>query len=81
MTNIQKYRLIETMSKAFTPKEIAERTGLKLNTIYHFRSKYNLPTDKMVNEEIIEEAQELIVKRKLEHTIQALKEAKNYLHG
>ena len=56
MTNIEKLRIIESMSKAYSAKEISERTGLSLNSIYHFRKKYNLPTEKDTQEVIEERA-------------------------
>lgn len=75
MTNVQKYKLIETMSKAFSAKEIAERTGFSLNTIYHFRRKYNLPNEKETEQKLALEALEYWDRKRIEAKAKALEEA------
>jgi len=75
MTNIEKLRIIESMSKADSAKEISERTGLSLNSIYHFRRKYNLPTEKDTREQIEERALQQMYMEGIQARIMALKEA------
>jgi len=75
MTNIEKLRIIESMSKAYSAKEISERTGLSLNSIYHFRRKYNLPTEKDTREQIEERALQQMYMEGIQARIMALKEA------
>jgi len=46
MTNIQKFKIVESLSPLYSANEIAEMTGLTPSSVYHFRRKYQLPTDK-----------------------------------
>lgn len=46
MTNIQKFQLIKSLSPVYSANEIAEITGLTPSSIYHFRRKYQLQTEK-----------------------------------
>jgi len=46
MTNIQKYQLVKELSPVYSANEIAELTGLTPSSIYHFRRKYQLETEK-----------------------------------
>ncbi|MAH40193.1 MAG: hypothetical protein CML08_02175 [Puniceicoccaceae bacterium] len=46
MTNIQKYKLVQSLSPAYSAAEIAAITGLARASVYHFRRKYQLPTEK-----------------------------------
>ncbi len=46
MTNIQKYQLVKELSPVYSANEIAELTGLTPSSIYYFRRKYQLETEK-----------------------------------
>ena len=66
MTNIQKFKMIESLSPLYSANEIAEMTGLTPSSVYHFRRKYQLPTEKDsdIYEIAITEAKVIELKRK-----------------
>jgi len=66
MTNIQKFKIIESLSPLYSANEISEMTGLAPSSIYHFRRKYQLPTDKDsdIYEIALTEAKVIELKRK-----------------
>ena len=53
-SNLQKITEISTLTEHFSPKEISEITGLSQNSVYHFQRKYDLPTYKDTERQLID---------------------------